>query len=152
MLIWDFIFLQVLFTDTASTIFFISKSCQWCLMAIFSSRTIIISSRTCYHCYLVDPTRLSGRLEEGIFLLQSSQPAPASQYGSLPHLPGLFSDAQIGSDWPPNHQLPPSLCDLLCCSGSGGFVRLSESQVTSEGPGRNCVSMMWLSERHRVTH
>ena len=65
----NFIFLQVLFTDTTSTIFFISNSCQWCLMAIFSSRTIIISSRTCCYTDCHCCTSLPGKLEDWIFLI-----------------------------------------------------------------------------------
>ena len=58
----------------------------------------------------------------------------------ISHLPGLFSDAQIGlliTDF--------LLLFVTCCVVRAWGVCKIISVSSNEGPVRNCVSMMWLS-------
>ena len=66
------------------------------------------------YCY----SSLPGQLEEGIFLVQTRLRFKQAASASL-DLPSPGAVLRC-SDRPPNHQLPPSLCDLLCCSVWGG--------------------------------
>lgn len=106
-------------------------------MAIFSSRTIIISSRTCC-CTAIARYQASWR--RGYFWFKpgwdsNRQPVPLW----ISHLPGLFSDAQI--DLLITNFL---LLFVTCCVVRGGDCKII-SVSSNEGPVRNCVSMMWLS-------
>ena len=83
-------------------------------------------------------TRQAGGLD--ISNVNQAEIQAATQPVWISHLPGLFSDAQIGlliTDF--------LLLFVTCCVVRAWGVCKIISVSSNEGPVRNCVSMMWLS-------